>query len=85
MDTRKMGVILLLMIVAVIGAALNGAGAGSSDATQGNGAVQGGVATMGSGIVGSALAAGGTAGTVAGNGAIGAYANKPLGGQHDPE
>lgn len=77
MNTRKMGVVTLLMMFVIIGAALSGCSSNPSKQDVGmvGGAVVGGIA-------GSALTGGSTAGTVAGAG-VGAYAGHRIGQQLD--
>ncbi|HWU84091.1 MAG TPA: glycine zipper domain-containing protein, partial [Rhodocyclaceae bacterium] len=77
MDTRRMGVVLLLAMFVIIGAALSGCS--SNPSKQDIGTVSGAVV---GGIVGSALTGGSTVGTVAGAGA-GAYAGNRIGRQLD--
>jgi len=76
MDTRKMGVVLLLMMFVVMGAALSGCN--SNPSKQDIGTVGGAVV---GGLAGAALT-GSTVGTVAGAGA-GAYAGNRIGRQLD--
>jgi osmotically inducible lipoprotein OsmB len=77
MDSRKMGVVVLMMMFVVIGAALSGCS--SNPSKQDIGMVSGAVV---GGVVGSALTGGSTVGTVAGAGA-GAYAGNRIGRQMD--